>query len=210
MRFDFTRLINYGVKYGNRLQMENDATHNEDTLLHFIDDASAQTKAGKLNQHCVCATLDRSEVVSRLAKQLGDNADEVLSSAAWHHFFSDTAVFVPAQELDQMMAITRALEAATELPEFRHRVLSRATYNAQLNPGPVGAFMGYDFHLGEEGPRLIEVNTNAGGAFLNAQLARAHAVELLRWPGPKTLMRRSYRSLRVNSVIRGGVGGQKA
>lgn len=33
--------------------------------------------------------------------------------------------------------------------------------------------MGYDFHLGEEGPRLIEVNTNAGGAFLNAQLARA-------------------------------------
>jgi hypothetical protein len=33
--------------------------------------------------------------------------------------------------------------------------------------------MGYDFHLGEDGPRLIEVNTNAGGAFLNALLARA-------------------------------------
>lgn len=141
--------------------------------MRHLDNASAQTKAEKLNQHCVCATLDRPEVVSRLAKQLGDNADEVLSSAAWHHFFSDTAVFVPAQELDQMMAITRALDAATELPDFRHRVLSRAPYNAQLNPGPVGAFMGYDFHLGEEGPRLIEVNTNAGGAFLNAQLARA-------------------------------------
>ena len=33
--------------------------------------------------------------------------------------------------------------------------------------------MGYDFHLGAAGPKLIEVNTNAGGAFLNAFLARA-------------------------------------
>jgi glutathione synthase/RimK-type ligase-like ATP-grasp enzyme len=33
--------------------------------------------------------------------------------------------------------------------------------------------MGYDFHLGKDGPRLIEINTNAGGAFLNAVLARA-------------------------------------
>ena len=27
-----------------------------------------------------------------------------------------------------------------------------------------GFFMGYDFHLGPDGPRLIETNTNAGGA----------------------------------------------
>ncbi len=33
--------------------------------------------------------------------------------------------------------------------------------------------MGYDFHLGDDGPKLIEVNTNAGGAFLNAFLAKA-------------------------------------
>ena len=33
--------------------------------------------------------------------------------------------------------------------------------------------MGYDFHLGAAGSRLIEVNTNAGGTFLNAFLARA-------------------------------------
>jgi hypothetical protein len=33
--------------------------------------------------------------------------------------------------------------------------------------------MGYDFHVGAQGPRLIEINTNAGGAFLNALLARA-------------------------------------
>jgi hypothetical protein len=33
--------------------------------------------------------------------------------------------------------------------------------------------MGYDFHLAADGPKLIEINTNAGGAFLNAPLARA-------------------------------------
>jgi len=34
-------------------------------------------------------------------------------------------------------------------------------------PGNTGVFMGYDFHLTAAGPRLIEVNTNAGGALLN-------------------------------------------
>jgi len=34
-------------------------------------------------------------------------------------------------------------------------------------PGNFGVMMGYDFHMAEAGPRLIEVNTNAGGALLN-------------------------------------------
>ncbi|NJM56102.1 MAG: hypothetical protein HC841_09625 [Verrucomicrobiae bacterium] len=34
--------------------------------------------------------------------------------------------------------------------------------------------MGYDFHLTANGPRLIEVNTNAGGGLLNAHLREAH------------------------------------
>lgn len=38
---------------------------------------------------------------------------------------------------------------------------------ALKDPGSFGVFMGYDFHIGVEGPRLIEVNTNAGGALLN-------------------------------------------
>jgi hypothetical protein len=34
-------------------------------------------------------------------------------------------------------------------------------------PGNFGVMMGYDFHMTETGPRLIEINTNAGGALLN-------------------------------------------
>jgi hypothetical protein len=43
--------------------------------------------------------------------------------------------------------------------------------------------MGYDFHLGPQGPRLIEINTNAGGALLTAALARAQrsCCEAMNW-----------------------------
>ncbi len=34
--------------------------------------------------------------------------------------------------------------------------------------------MGYDFHLTEAGPKLIEINTNAGGGLLNAYLLAEH------------------------------------
>lgn len=132
-----------------------------------------QTEAEQLNQSCVCVTLDRPAIAQNIASQLGDSAEEILASPAWHQFFSKVAVFLPERDLTQMQAIVRALEAAAALPDFRHKVMSWAPQNAQLDPGPAGAFMGYDFHLGAEGPRLIEVNTNAGGAFLNAVLARA-------------------------------------
>ena len=39
--------------------------------------------------------------------------------------------------------------------------------------GPVGALMGYDFHVTPSGPKLIQAYTNAGDAFLNAALAQA-------------------------------------
>jgi hypothetical protein len=38
---------------------------------------------------------------------------------------------------------------------------------ARHRPGNTGVFMGYDFHLTPDGPRLIEINTNAGGALAN-------------------------------------------
>ncbi len=37
----------------------------------------------------------------------------------------------------------------------------------RIAPGNTGVFMGYDFHITATGPRLIEINTNAGGALLN-------------------------------------------
>ena len=72
-----------------------------------------------------------------------------------------------------MQAVVAAIEAVAELRAFQDLVLGWAPEIATADPGPRGAFMGYDFHLTPAGPKLIEVNTNAGGAFLNALLAQA-------------------------------------
>ena len=72
-----------------------------------------------------------------------------------------------------MLRTVHAVEAATRLPGYRDAALSWAPEIARQDFGPVGVFMGYDFHLAADGPKLIEVNTNAGGAFLNALLAKA-------------------------------------
>lgn len=50
---------------------------------------------------------------------------------------------------------------------YQRRVDAGAAETARHRPGNAGVFMGYDFHLTEAGPRLIEINTNAGGALLN-------------------------------------------
>ncbi|WP_339848052.1 hypothetical protein [uncultured Halopseudomonas sp.] len=131
------------------------------------------TEAERLNQHCTCITLDRRAATQSLIDQLGDDSDEAFIRSTWHQLFSNVAVFVPSQVLEQMRATVQAIENAAALPDYQRQVLSWAPQSAQLNPGPVGVFMGYDFHLGEDGPRLIEINTNAGGAFLNAILVRA-------------------------------------
>lgn len=48
---------------------------------------------------------------------------------------------------------------------------------ARFDPGNDSVMMGYDFHMTEEGPKLIEVNTNAGAALL-AFLAHKPAATL--------------------------------
>jgi hypothetical protein len=52
-------------------------------------------------------------------------------------------------------------------PAWARRVDADAGEVVRFAPGNTGVFMGYDFHLTPAGPRLIEVNTNAGGALLN-------------------------------------------
>jgi hypothetical protein len=53
------------------------------------------------------------------------------------------------------------------MPAYRQAVMPLVPETARFDPGHDAAMMGYDFHLTEKGPRLIEVNTNAGGALLS-------------------------------------------
>ena len=88
------------------------------------------------------------------------------------HLFSNAPVFLSEADTGEMIRIVNAIEAVTRLPAYQEAVLSWAPEIARRDFGPRGVFMGYDFHLVGR-PKLIEVNTNAGGAFLNALLAKA-------------------------------------
>jgi hypothetical protein len=131
------------------------------------------SEAERLNHGCFCVTLDRKMLAEVLDLEVGMQGFAKQLNASHPTLFSNLPVFVPSVALAEMAQIVDAVEAATRLPEYRAIALARAPTVASRDFGPVGAFMGYDFHVTPEGPRLIEVNTNAGGAFLNAALARA-------------------------------------
>lgn len=129
--------------------------------------------ADRLNQTCFCITLDRDELCRALEREAGDPEFCTTFVRPRTNLFSNVPVFLPAEALAKMQRIVTAIEAASHLPSYRSAVLSWAPEIALRDHGPLGAFMGYDFHLDGDCPRLIEVNTNAGGAFLNALLANA-------------------------------------
>ena len=72
-----------------------------------------------------------------------------------------------------MQQIVSAIEMVVSLPDYQSAVLDHAPEIARYRPGPIGVLMGYDFHLSPEGPKLIEINSNAGGALINAYLLQA-------------------------------------
>lgn len=129
--------------------------------------------ADHLNQTCLCITLDREALCRALEREADAPGFCTTFVRPRAHLFSNVPVFLPAAALRKMQRVVAAIEAASRLPEYRKAVLAWAPEIAQADHGPIGAFMGYDFHLDGVGPRLIEVNTNAGGAFLNAVLAKA-------------------------------------
>ena len=89
------------------------------------------------------------------------------------HLFSDTAVYLSARQTEQMKEVITAVESVVRLPAYREAVMAWTDPIARHETATLGVFTAYDFHLTPAGPQLIEINTNAGGALLNAVLARA-------------------------------------
>lgn len=130
--------------------------------------------ADALNLGCACQTLDTPSLREQLETEPALAGLTARLAESHPHLFSRTAVFLDAAVLKQITDAVGALERVIALPAWRQQALERAPQVAALDHGPAGVFMGYDFHLSGDGPRLIEINSNAGGAFLNAALARAH------------------------------------
>ncbi len=79
---------------------------------------------------------------------------------------SPLRVTLKKQDLQQMLALLRLSWKLQENAAYQRLIGPELPESARFIPGNSGVMMGYDFHLTNEGPRLIEINTNAGGAAL--------------------------------------------
>ncbi len=85
------------------------------------------------------------------------------------NIFAHSPVFVSQKSFEQQNEIITAIESVISLPEYQHHVLNFAPQTALFEPKAKGVFLGYDFHIDENDDlKLIEINTNAGGALLNS------------------------------------------
>lgn len=124
-------------------------------------------RAADLNADCQSARLDRAALDDALRRE-GQAVYEAASARP--HLFSEAVYFVTSAQMAQMQAVIGAVESVVRLPGW----LGQDTVQARdAGPSAHGVFYGYDFHVNAEGVHLIEINTNAGGAFLNAILLQS-------------------------------------
>ena len=127
----------------------------------------------RINIDCLCWTLDSTALANAFTREIGDGDFAANLLRTHPGLLSRQPLFLSVPHAQRMQEIISAIETVARLPAYRQAVLSYAPAIASFDPGPIGIFMGYDFHLGPDGPQLIEINTNAGGGLLNAYLAEA-------------------------------------
>jgi hypothetical protein len=120
-----------------------------------------------------CTHIDPRLLQAELDRALAQSGVDTNLRVTHPHLFSANTVFVKPAEQAAMHAVILAIEDVIAHPAYRDRVLSWAPATALHDPGTRGVFLGFDFHLDPDGPRLIEINTNAGGALLNLALLRS-------------------------------------
>jgi hypothetical protein len=143
------------------------------------------SRAEALNRVCDCVGTDVVALRERFGKSLAETHANLFAAAP---------VFVSTDDVVRMRALIAAVERVVGLPAYREHVLSRAPALARLPQATRGVFLGFDFHITPQGPRLIEINTNAGGGILTAaargaQLDCCTAAEEFRrdWPSQRSL-----------------------
>lgn len=145
-----------------------------DKSIASLDRCCAGKTVEMLNDTCFCVSLDQAALRQALANETDDDGLFHLLEERCPYVFAARPVFISSEHVQQMQALVKAIESVVSLPGYREAALVDAPAVARHSPrGAKSVFFGYDFHVHEEGVALIEINTNAGGAMLNAILARA-------------------------------------
>ena len=90
------------------------------------------------------------------------------------HLFSDTEIRISAAEFNRIAAFVQGVTDLVATPGYSSMIAARHDMDRHaLCRQPPGVCLGVDFHRTPNGPKLIEINTNAGGAMLVTLLNRA-------------------------------------
>jgi hypothetical protein len=130
--------------------------------------------AETLNEHCHCVSSDSAKLAAHL-QECGLHPGSQPADANTQALFAQYPVFVDPEVVEQIEQLVAAVHEVVHNPRFEERVLAAAPPAARFNQGTRGLLYGFDFHIANGEPRLIEINTNAGGALLCAALAHAQA-----------------------------------
>jgi hypothetical protein len=163
--------------------------------MHTPDPAAPLDIADALNHACFCKTLDPVRLQAQLESDPSLRGMAQRLSQSHPHLFSNTVVFLSSSMVHSIASAVAAIERVMALPTWKAQALEHAGAMAQPDHGPLGVFMGYDFHISTHGPQLIEINTNAGGALLNTALARAQTACCRSMDLPLELALNGYRNL---------------
>ena len=90
--------------------------------------------------------------------------------------YSNVTLSIKRAQLERMQGVITAVQKVVALPGWKAAVENEAC--VAIVPANTGVFFGYDFHLNDDGAHLIEINTNAGGAYFNMLLQQSQQGEL--------------------------------
>lgn len=131
--------------------------------IHALPLAEGSRLADRLNRYCQCYRPEIGDLARAGAGRLL-RSDTLARLTAATPLYSQTVAFLAAAQLAELVRLIDVIEQLARTPEW--------AAEAGLPPpdprrGP-GLLMGYDFHVTPDGARLIEINTNAGGAVPSA------------------------------------------
>ncbi len=129
--------------------------------------------ADALHRDCFCIAVDPLAVRAQLNAVLEATGTPVRLAEEHAHLFASLPIYIPEHTVVQMTEAVGVLTRVIATPAYTAAALGWAPVIASHDPGSPGGMLGFDFHLGPDGPRLIEINTNPGGLLLNAMLGHA-------------------------------------
>lgn len=126
-----------------------------------------------LNRSCHCIGVDPQALQLSLEASFGKAGSYARLRETHPNLLAETPIFIAREQIARMRDVVSATERVVRLKPYQERVLGWAPEIAGSADSAPGVFFGFDFHLTDSGPRLIEVNTNAGGALLLQHVAAA-------------------------------------